>query len=60
MNGGGEATHRQGLLSPGCLQHSSQALVGGSVGPGMHWQDSRPYARQIEPVHSWNKEAAPG
>lgn len=49
-------TYRQGWFSPGSRQQSSQAFVGGSFGPGMHWQDSNPYARHILPVHSLNKK----
>lgn len=48
-------TYRQGWFSPGRRQQSSQAFVGGSFGPGMHWQDSNPYARHILPVHSLRK-----
>ena len=35
-------SHRHGWSSPGNLQQSSQLLVGGSSGPAMHWQDSKP------------------
>lgn len=45
-------THMHGLFSPGSLQQSSQDLVIGSPGCLSHWQDSRPYARQMEPLHS--------
>ena len=50
-----EDRHVAPSASPGSLQHSSQALVSGSSGPCAHWHDSRPYARQMEPVHSWNE-----
>ena len=39
----------QGWPSPGSLQHNSQDFVAESSGPWWHWQDSKPYARQIEP-----------
>lgn len=42
-------------FSPGFLQHNSHDFVFGSFSPGIHWHDSNPYARQIEPVHSWKK-----
>lgn len=45
-----------GFPSPGNLQQSSQAFVFGSLAVGMHWHDSNPYAKQIDPVHSPMKQ----
>jgi hypothetical protein len=38
----GRKPYKQGWSSPGNLQQSSQALVGGSLGPWRHWHDWRP------------------
>ena len=45
-------TYLQVESSDGILQQSSHSFDGGSFGPCLHWHDSRPYAMQIDPVHS--------